>query len=128
MNLLELVEQLFEQYGYLVLLIGLPLDFIALPIPPGNSTLTYTGFLTYKGIVEMVPAFGSAFIGAAIGLTITYILGYKLGMPLIERYGKWLFIKPSLVEKTQVYYNKYGTQIYRDAQRTLRKVKRLDPA
>lgn len=25
MNLFELVEQLFEQYGYLVLLIGLPL-------------------------------------------------------------------------------------------------------
>lgn len=46
----------------------------------------------------MVPAVGSAFMGAAMGLTITYILGYKLGMPLIERYGKWLFIKPSLVE------------------------------
>ncbi|MGG4102410.1 DedA family protein [Paenibacillus lautus] len=111
MNLFELVEQLFEQYGYLVLLIGLPLDFIALPIPPGNSTLTYTGFLTYKGIIDMVPAVGSAFMGAAMGLTITYILGYKLGMPLIERYGKWLFIKPSLVEKTQAYYNKYGNKL-----------------
>ena len=58
----------------------------------------------------MVPAVGSAFMGAAMGLTITYILGYKLGMPLIERYGKWLFIKPSLVEKTQAYYNKYGNK------------------
>ena len=60
MNLFELVERLFEQYGYLVLLIGLPLDFIALPIPPGNTTLTYTGFLTYKGVIDMIPAMGSA--------------------------------------------------------------------
>ncbi|GAB6931088.1 DedA family protein [Paenibacillus sp. JCM 10914] len=111
MNLLEWIERMFEQYGYLVLLIGLPLDFIALPIPPGNSTLTYTGFLTYKGILEIIPAVGSAFIGAALGLTITYMLGFKFGMPLIERYGKWLFIKPSLVEKTQKYYEKYGNKL-----------------
>ncbi|OOC61896.1 DedA family protein [Paenibacillus ihbetae] len=111
MNLFEVVERLFEQYGYMVLLIGLPLDFIALPIPPGNSTLTYTGFLVYKEVISFAPALLFAFSGAAIGLTITYVLGYKLGMPLIERYGKWLFLKPSLVEKTQAYYDKYGNKL-----------------
>ncbi|XID92608.1 DedA family protein [Paenibacillaceae bacterium WGS1546] len=111
MNVIEMVERLFEQYGYLVLLIGLPLDFIALPIPPGNSTLAYTGYLSYKGILDLLPASGFAFFGAALGFTITYLLGYKLGMPLIERYGKWLFLKPSLVEKTQAYYDKYGNKL-----------------
>ncbi|MGG1879523.1 DedA family protein [Paenibacillus cisolokensis] len=111
MNLFEVVEGLFEQYGYLVLLIGLPLDFIALPIPPGNSTLTYTGFLAYKGIMGPAPAFLSAVFGAVAGLTVTYLMGYKLGMPLIERYGKWLFLKPSLIQKTQLYYDKYGNKL-----------------
>lgn len=31
MDLIGVVEQLFHEYGYLILLIGLPLDFMALP-------------------------------------------------------------------------------------------------
>jgi len=111
MHLIEIVENLFAQYGYLVLLIGLPLDFIALPIPPGNSTLTYTGFLSYKGILHGGSAILSAYIGATVGFTITYILGYRLGQPLIVRYGKWLFIKPAHLEKTRRYYDKYGDKL-----------------
>jgi membrane protein DedA with SNARE-associated domain len=63
---------MFAQYGYFVLLIGLPLDFIALPIPPGNSTLAYTGYLTYKNELNMLPAVFSALTGALMGVTITY--------------------------------------------------------
>lgn len=111
MHLIEIVEHLFVQYGYLVLLLGLPLDFIALPIPPGNSTLTYTGYLSYKGLLHGGIAFASAYFGAILGFTITYLIGYRLGQPLIERYGKWLFLKPSHVEKTRRYYEKYGERL-----------------
>ncbi|MBU7318772.1 DedA family protein [Paenibacillus oleatilyticus] len=111
MNLLQVVQQLFEQYGYFVLLIGLPLDFIALPIPPGNSTLAYTGYLSFKGVLSWLPAFAAALTGAFIGVTVTYWIGHKVGMPLIERYGKWLSLKPSHVEKTRRYYDKYGDKL-----------------
>ncbi|MBD2867990.1 DedA family protein [Paenibacillus arenilitoris] len=111
MNVIEMVERLFEQFGYLVLFVGLPLDFIALPIPPGNSTLTFTGFLSYKGVLEPALAVAAAIAGALAGVTITYLIGYRLGMPLIERYGKWLFLKPAVIEKTRRYYDKYGNKL-----------------
>ena len=111
MKVLDFVEQLFAQYGYLVLLIGLPLDAIALPIPPGNTTLTYSGYLSYKGVLGWIPAMGMAYAGSVLGMTITYWIGYKLGMPLIERYGKWLFLKPAHLEKTKKYYEKYGNRL-----------------
>ncbi|MFD0696473.1 DedA family protein [Paenibacillus sp. GCM10027628] len=111
MKVLDFVEQLFAQYGYLVLLIGLPLDAIALPIPPGNTTLTYSGYLSYKGVLEWIPAMGMAYAGSVLGMTITYWIGCKLGMPLIERYGKWLFLKPAHLEKTKKYYEKYGNRL-----------------
>ncbi|MBA4494846.1 DedA family protein [Paenactinomyces guangxiensis] len=111
MKFLELVEQLFAQYGYWVLLIGLPLDTIALPIPPGNTALTYTGYLSYKGVLKPLPAMAVAYAGACLGMTITYWIGYKLGTPLVERYGKWLFFKPELLEKTRRSYGKYGNKI-----------------
>lgn len=111
MNLFEVVEQLFDKFGYFVLLFGLPLDFIALPIPPGNSTLTYTGYLSYKGVLNWIPALVMAFAGSILGVTITYSLGYKLGMPLIERYGKFLSLSPSSLDKTRNYYHKYGNKL-----------------
>jgi membrane protein DedA with SNARE-associated domain len=111
MKYIELIEHLFAEYGYLVLLIGLPLDMIALPIPPGNTTLTYTGFLAYKGTLNVLLAVGVAYAGAVLGLTITYWMGNKLGIPLVERYGKWLFLKPSHLERTKRSYDKYGKKV-----------------
>lgn len=111
MKFLGLIEQLFAQYGYLVLLLGLPLDVIALPIPPGNTTMTYTGYLSYKGMLRWAPAMLSAWVGSIIGMTITYWIGYKLGTPIIERFGKLLFLKPHHLDKTRSYYEKFGNKL-----------------
>ncbi|MDQ0903615.1 MULTISPECIES: DedA family protein [unclassified Paenibacillus] len=111
MKFMGLIEQLFAQFGYWVLLIGLPLDAIALPIPPGNTTMTYTGFLSYKGVLNWFLAMVAAWIGTMIGMTITYWIGYRLGTPLIERYGKLLFLKPAHLQKSKEYYAKYGNKL-----------------
>lgn len=111
MNLIDVVERLFDQYGYYVLLIGLPLDFIALPIPPGNSTLTYTGYLVYLGLLEWLPAYLLALTGACLGVTITYAIGYRFGSPLVDRFGRWLFIHPEFLEKTRKRYDRYGDKL-----------------
>lgn len=111
MELLEFIEKWFAQYGYLVLLFGLPLDAIALPIPPGNTTLTYAGYLSYKGMLDWIPAIAAAWAGSMLGITITYGIGYKLGAPLFERYGKWLFLKSTHLEKARKYYGKFGNKL-----------------
>ncbi|MGM7723680.1 DedA family protein [Metabacillus sp. Hm71] len=108
---MEIVERLFAQYGYLVLLIGLPLELIASPIPPGNSTLAYTGYLSYKKILDFLPALAAAYSGVLLGITITYWIGNKFGMPLIEKYGKWLHLKPKYLKKTRNAYEKYGNKM-----------------
>ncbi|WP_435921762.1 DedA family protein [Paenibacillus sp. DYY-L-2] len=111
MNLLEWIEGMFREYGYFVLLLGLPVDFIALPLPPGQTTLTYSGYLAFKGILDLLPVILAAFAGSCIGITITYLIGHHVGAPLIQRFGKWLFLKPSYIEKTRRIYDKYGNRM-----------------
>lgn len=111
MNLLEWIEEMFRSYGYFVLLLGLPLDFIALPLPPGQTTLTYTGYLTYKGTLDLLPAILVGSAGSFIGITVTYLIGHHVGAPFIQRYGKWFFIKPSHLERTRRTYDKYGNKM-----------------
>ncbi|MNE68886.1 Inner membrane protein YabI [compost metagenome] len=80
-------------------------------MPPGQTTLTFTGFLAYKGSLNLLLAFLAGCLGTIIGVTTTYLIGYKLGAPLVHRYGKWFFLKPSHLEKTKQQYNKYGNKL-----------------
>ncbi|WP_372631074.1 DedA family protein [Cohnella sp.] len=101
------IEKLFDQYGYEVLFLGLLLEFIALPFP-GETTMLYAGYLSYVGILNGWKAFAWAFAGTTIGMTITYFIGLKAGMPFVEKYGKWVLLSPSKLEKTKKWYQKYG--------------------
>ncbi|TLS49790.1 DedA family protein [Paenibacillus antri] len=110
MEALAWLERVFEQYGYLVLLIGLPVDFIALPLPPGQTTLAYTGYLIYKEALSPVAAVAAAFLGASIGVTATYTIGYQAGARLLEKFGRRLMIRPDVLEKSRGYYERYGNR------------------
>ncbi|WP_059054297.1 DedA family protein [Paenibacillus senegalimassiliensis] len=111
MNVLDWIERMFEQYGYLVLLLGLPVDFIALPLPPGQTTLTYTGYLAYERILSLPWALLAAYAGSFIGVTATYFIGYRVGAPLAERYGRWIFLRPAYLQRTRKVYEKYGNKM-----------------
>ncbi|MEO3944481.1 DedA family protein [Gorillibacterium sp. CAU 1737] len=104
------IERLFELYGYAVLFGGLFLEFIALPFP-GETTLTYSGYLAYKGTLHIVPLIGISFLGTTLGMTITYAIGKFAGMRFLNRYGKWVFLTPSKLLKTRRWFGRYGPKL-----------------
>ncbi|PQP83465.1 DedA family protein [Paenibacillus sp. PCH8] len=107
MELLEKVQHLFGSYGYSVLFFGLLLEFIALPFP-GETTMAYGGYLSYTGKLNFSVLLILAFLGTTIGMTITYFIGAKAGLPFIMRYGKWFLLKQDKLDKTQKWFAKYG--------------------
>lgn len=107
MELLEKIQHLFGSYGYSVLFFGLLLEFIALPFP-GETTMAYAGYLSYKGQLDFGILAILAFLGTTIGMTITYFIGAKAGLPFIVRYGKWFLFKQDKLDKTQKWFAKYG--------------------
>lgn len=106
MEIFKMVQQLFEQYGYLVMFLGLFLEFIALPFP-GETTMAYAGYLSYKGSLRFDILLIVAFLGTTIGMSITYLIGKKAGLPFLRRFGGWFF-KESKLLKTQTFFDKYG--------------------
>lgn len=107
MEVLQWIEGLFQEYGYAVLFFGLLLEFIALPFP-GETTMAYAGYLSYIGLLNYAWLMVIAMLGTTIGMTITYFVGLKAGLPFIERYGKWLFLTENKIKKTQQWFGKYG--------------------
>lgn len=96
-----------DQYGYIVLFIYLALDLIALPLP-GQSLMTYAGFLVYKGHLGLGTSILVTTLGSWTGMTITYFIGSKLGYPFLKKHGRFLKLSPELLEKTSKWYGEHG--------------------
>ena len=108
MEMLSYIQELFTKYGYSVLFFGLLLEFIALPFP-GETTMAFAGFLSYTGRLDFLTLIVVALAGTTIGMTLTYFIGLKAGMPFIQRYGKWFLFSKAKFEKTQTWFEKYGS-------------------
>lgn len=108
MEMLSFIQELFTKYGYSVLFFGLLLEFIALPFP-GETTMAFAGFLSYTGKLDFLILIFVALAGTTIGMTLTYFIGLKAGLPFIQRYGKWFLFSKAKFEKTQIWFEKYGS-------------------
>ncbi|WP_377866712.1 DedA family protein [Bacillus sp. R86525] len=104
---MEWIHELFQQYGYYVVLVGLLLEYIALPFP-GEPTLAYAGFLSHQGDLNLPILIVLSLIGTSAGMTFQYFLGNKLGMPFIQKYGKYVFLTERKINLTKMWFDKYG--------------------
>lgn len=101
------IHELFQQYGHYVVLVGLLLEYIALPFP-GEPTLAYAGYLAHTGDLQLPTLILFSFIGTSVGMTIQYFLGNKLGMPFVQKYGKYVFLTQRKIDLTRMWFDKYG--------------------
>ncbi|MGE5497432.1 MAG: DedA family protein [Syntrophothermus sp.] len=104
---MDQLNQLISQYGYAGIFVLLILGIVGLPVPD-ETLLTLTGYLVYKGDLKFVPAFLSAFLGSAIGISISYILGRTFGIYLLHRFGRYLHITEDKITKVHNWFEKSG--------------------
>ncbi|GIO27544.1 DedA family protein [Ornithinibacillus bavariensis] len=104
---MDMWNDLISQYGYIAIFFLLTLGVIGLPIPD-EVLMTYLGYITSTGKMSylLTVLFGVA--GSIVGITISYILGIKLGEPFIRKYGPKFFIKEKAVKRTKLLFHKHG--------------------
>jgi membrane protein DedA with SNARE-associated domain len=104
------IASLFEHYGYFVLLIGLFLEYAAVPFP-GELALSYCGYLVYQGKLNFFVGVLTATIGTIMGITLSYFWGFYLGYPFLQKYGRYLHLKQNRLEGYGRWFDKYGRKI-----------------
>jgi membrane protein DedA with SNARE-associated domain len=103
----QTLVQWITQYGYAGLSFLLMFGIIGLPIPD-ETLLTLSGYLVFKGRLHFLPTIVSAFLGSTCGITISYLLGRSGGYALIVRYGHWVHITATKVERVQQWLEHRG--------------------
>ncbi|MEK3915791.1 DedA family protein [Paenibacillus sp. FSL H7-0331] len=102
------LDLLLSQYGYIGIFLALALGVVGIPIPD-ELLLTFIGNKVSQGTLILIFALGSAFLGSITGITLSYIIGQKLGLPLLIKYGRRVHITADRIERTQQKINKYGS-------------------
>ena len=107
---------LYGAVGYLGVLIAMAIESAMIPLP-SELILPYAGFLV-SDTTQIEPLTHGAWnfwivvVAATIGNTIGSLIGYAIGAwggrPFLERYGKYLLIRPHEIELAEHFFQRYG--------------------
>jgi membrane protein DedA with SNARE-associated domain len=105
----HLVVGLIDQYGYFGLFVALLLGNVGAPIGseivlPVSGGLTATGHLDYLWLTIAV-----AVAGELAGESVAYAVGRYGGVPVIERFGKYVGLHHEHLARIHGFFERYGT-------------------
>lgn len=105
---LHAMDQVFGQYGYRAVFVGVMLESIGLPLP-GESLMIgaaiYAATTHHLNIFMLVPI---AAAGAICGDQIGYFVGSWIGYRLLARWGKKLGLTDERLELGRYLFRRYG--------------------
>jgi len=103
----EILHYWLLNYGSFSLFFILALGIVALPIPE-ETLLVFSGILISKGIFYPIPTLISAFFGSVLGITLSYTIGSTGGVYLLHKYGPYVGLTSTKMEKVHSWFEHYG--------------------
>ncbi len=101
------IQQLIIDLGYPGLFLLIVLESTMVPIP-SLLVMPFAGFLASRGDFSLPDILILNTAAALTGSLISYWLGRAGGKPLLLKYGKYVFVRPKDIEKTEEYFAKHG--------------------
>lgn len=105
---MELGIEWIAQYGYEAIFILLMLGIIGLPVPD-ETLLLFVGYLSVKGELRLEPAWLSAFLGSACGISASYALGRVAGVPAVNKLSLLVRARPEHLAQVHHWVARWGT-------------------
>ena len=108
------IISIMEQLGYLGIALLMFLDNVFPPIP-SEIIMPSAGFTASQGQLTLWGVILAGSLGSIIAAAVLYWIGQKISheqlFKLIDRYGKYLFIKSTDVEKALKWFELYGHRV-----------------
>ncbi|HEY3741417.1 MAG TPA: DedA family protein [Bryobacteraceae bacterium] len=105
--MLETVILWITNYGYIALFALLILGIVGLPIPD-ETLMVFSGYLIQRGTFHGPQAFLTALCGSICGITLSYMIGRTLGLPAVNRYGKYIHFTPERLAIVLKWFERVG--------------------
>ncbi len=96
-----------HDWGYAGIFILMALESTVLPIP-SELVVIPAGYLAFQGKMNLALVILSATLGSLAGASLNYAFALWVGRPFLERWGKYFFVRPPLLHKTDMFFTKHG--------------------
>ncbi len=112
------LESLYGAVGYLGVMLAMAIESAMIPLP-SELILPFAGFLVSDpGLIEPLTGEPWSFwvvvvvgtIGNTLGSLVAYAIGAYGGRPFLERYGRYLLIRPHEIELADRFFERWGPQ------------------
>jgi len=110
------LNHLYGAVGYVGVMLAMAIESAMVPLP-SELILPYAGFLVSDPF-QLEPITGGrwsflivvvvATIGNTLGSLVAYAIGAYGGRPLLERYGKYVLIRPHEIDLADAFFAKHG--------------------
>jgi len=105
------LQDALRSWGYLAVMVFIMIESAGIPFP-GETMLLLASFSAVTIVpqlhIGLIIAFAA--LGAIIGDNIGYYIGRTGGRALVERYGRYVFLKPQHLRRAGQFFEKHGNK------------------
>jgi membrane protein DedA with SNARE-associated domain len=103
------LTRLLQSYTYPVLLLLVLLESLGVPLP-GEIALVTAAAYASSGHISIYIVIALAALGAIVGGVLGYWIGIKGGLPLVTRYGGYIGVRKSHVDRAHAFFERNGSK------------------
>ena len=105
--LTDAVLEMISTLGYPGVFVLMLVEGILTPIP-SELIVPFAGYLAAEGEMNLLVVIAVGTAGAAIGNSVAYYIGYRLGRPLIQRYGRYVWLDEGDIMLAERWFARFG--------------------
>jgi hypothetical protein len=107
------VKSVVASTGYGGIAILMAIESACIPLP-SELIMPFAGYLVYAGTMKLLWVATAGAIGCNLGSLVAYEIGSYGGRPLVEKYGRWIFMGGSILSPLGLPRRVYRTIATRD--------------
>ncbi|MFJ3824481.1 DedA family protein [Streptomyces nodosus] len=101
---------LLSHYGYWAIGVVILVEDFGVPAP-GETILIAAGIYAGAGRLNIVTVAVLAFVAAAVGDNIGYLIGRSGGRPFVHRWGRYVFLTPERFRTAEEFFTRHGGKV-----------------
>jgi membrane protein DedA with SNARE-associated domain len=96
-----------QDWGYTGIFVLMALESTVLPVP-SELVLIPAGYLAHQGQMNFWLIVLASTLGSLAGASFNYAAAMWVGRPFLERWGRYFFVRPELLHKTDAFFVRHG--------------------
>src|SRR4051794_15412015 len=110
-SIIDALRSLFDSTGWFGVVLAMAIESACVPLP-SEIIMPLAGWLLvaehHRGWAGILFASFWGATGNLIGSTVAYVVGRRLGRPVIERYGRWILITRKDLDRADRWFRERG--------------------